>query len=81
MLDPMDSEKQTLINLRAWVERAQFSPFEIVTTSGASFVIPTTDHITVPHFGATVIVYNDEGIAAFIQAAQISHIKTQTNAA
>ena len=70
-----------MINLRAWTERPQFEPFEIVTTSGRAFVIPTADHITIPHFGDTVIVYNDEGIEAFIQSAQISHVQARSSAA
>lgn len=60
--------------IRNLLGRARFRPFEIVTTDGEVFRIPSVDHAHVPPGGFRVVVWDDRGVHSTISVRHIVRI-------
>jgi hypothetical protein len=70
-----------LTELQARLNAVPFAPFRIVVSSGKTYEVPTSDHLTIMWISRTVVVEYDDRPGAYIHPLHITAIEPSASVA
>lgn len=77
-----DPASANVAALQLRLNAAPFVPFRIVLSSGKSYDVPTSDHMTILRKSRTLVVeYDDERVGAYIHPLHVTAIEPLSPAA
>src|SRR5688572_13324220 len=64
MAGEFNSNTVMLAKLNQWLNAVPFIPFQIVTSSGKTYEVPSPDHLTITRLLKEILVERDDGSGA-----------------